>query len=411
MKKILILGGGFAGIEFYRTLHARLHTTPRALFQLVSRHNYFLFYPMLHEVATGSVERAHITQPLREIVNCCVETFTQAEVTRIDFAARRVETSVGALGYDYLVIALGVRAHFFGVTGADVHCVPFKSVEDAVTVRNHTLWHFELATRTHDVKERRALLSFVIVGGGAVGVELAGQLADLTQHELVDLYQEVDPQDISITVVEAGDRLLKQFHPDVGMRAQEQLERMGVKIILNARVSSCANDGVLLESGQHIRGALRVWSAGTTSLLRGIIAPEFLTNHGALKVEDTLQLVGHPEVFAIGDNAEIVSPHAQFVPQTAQAAAAQARTAARNLERLLDHQPPAAFHFRSLGDIVPIGDWYAVGQVDDIRIRGRLVWAMRRLVFLKRIWSPMNRVKIFVDWVLHSIMRRDTSEL
>lgn len=411
MKKIVILGGGFAGVEFYRTLHRQLHATPRALFHLVSEHNYFLFTPMLHEVATGSVERSHITQPLREIMNCCMEQFTQAQVTRVDVAARRVETSVGPVPYDFLVVALGVRPHYFGVSGADVHCVPFKSLEDAVTVRNHTLRHFELATREHDARKRRALLSFVIVGGGAVGVELAGQLADLTRHELIDLYQEIDPHDISITLIEAGDRLLKQFHQEVSERAHAQLKKMGVRIILNVCVSSCTNDGVLLASGEQIRGELRMWSAGTKSVLRGMVAPEFLTERGLLKVKNTLQLVGHPEVFAIGDNAEIVSPHAQFVPQTAQAAAQQAGAAARNLGRLLDNQPPAPFYFKSFGDIVPVGDWFAVGQVDHLYLSGRLAWVMRRLVFLKRIWSPMNRIKIFIDWALHAIMRRDTSEL
>ncbi len=411
MKKILILGGGFAGVEFYRSLHPRVHSSPRALFQMISIHNYFLFYPMLHEVATGSIERSHITQPIREIVDCCVETFTQAEVLRLDFAAQRVETSVGQVPYDYLVVGLGVRPHYSGVLGADVHCVSFKSIRDAVIVRNHTVRHFELATRERDEKKRRALLSFVIVGGGAVGVELAGQISDWAFGELQELYQEIDRAEISITLIEAGDRLIKQFHPDMSRRAHERLEQRGVRVLLNERVQECAASGVQLSSGELVAGELRVWSAGTTSQLRGMVAPEYLSERGALKVEQTLQLVGHPEVYAIGDNAEIVSPRALFVPQTAQAAAAEARHAADNLLRSLDLQQQTPFYFASAGDIIPIGDWFAVAEVRGVRFSGRIAWVMRRLIFLKRIWSPLNRIKVFVDWVLHGFMRRDTSEL
>lgn len=411
MKKILILGGGFAGVEFYKTLHPRLHTTPRALFQMVSRHNYFLFSPMLHEVATGSVERGHITQPLREIVNCCIETFTQADVTRLDFAAQRVETSVGQIGYDYLAVALGVRPHYFGVQGADAHCVPFKSIADAVTVRNHTVHNFERAAHERDEKKRRALLSFIIVGGGAVGVELAGQLSDWAFEEMNELYQEIARREISITLVEADVRLLKQFHPDVSERAKRRLESVGVRVILNTRVQECTIDGVHLSSGEHLTGALRVWSAGTTSHMRGMVAPEYLSERGALRVENTLQLVGHPEVFAIGDNAEIVAPYAQFIPQTAQAAITEARHAAHNLHRLLDRQPSVPFYFASVGGIVPIGDWFAVAEMRGVRFSGRLAWVIRRLIFLKHIWSPLNRFKVFMDWVLHGFLHRDTSEL
>ncbi len=411
MKKVVILGGGFGGVEFYRTLHKQLHGSPRVLFQMISRWNYFLFYPMLHEVATGSVERSHITQPLREIVDCCVETFSQGEILNIDFDARRVRTDWGEVEYDFLVVALGVQPNYFNIEGVDKHCIPFKSIADAVAVRNHVIRHIEEATREHDETKRRQLLSFVIIGGGPTGVELAGQLADLLYHEMCELYKEINPSEISMTLVDATDRLLRMMSPETSLAAQQRLEKMGVKVLLNRQVEHCHANGVHFASGEELVAGLRVWAAGTKSLLREIVAPDYLTQRGGLKTELTLQLVGHSEVFVIGDNMEIVRPKAVFVPATAQAAAAAARHAAANMLALLNNQELAPFYFKSSGDIIPIGDWFALGEFGDWKFSGRIMWIMRRLVFLRRIWSPMNRVKIFFDWMVHAVIRRDTSEL
>lgn len=411
MKKILILGGGFGGVEFYRSLHKKLHGAPHLTFHMISRWNYFLFYPMLHEVATGSVERSHITQPLREIVDCCVEKFTQGDVRKIDFDKREVETDWGSVSYDYLCVSLGVQPNYFNIDGVDQHCVPFKSVQDAVTVRNHVISHIEKATREHDAEKRKRLLSFVIIGGGPTGVELAGQLADLVFHEMCDLYKEIDPSEISITLIDGSDRLLRNMHPELSQRALERLQKMKVTVLLNRQVAYCHEHGVHLANGEEVIAELRVWAAGTRSLMRELVAPDYLTQRGGLKTELTLQLVGHPEVFVIGDNMEIVRPTAVFVPATAQSAAATARHAASNMYAMLQNQPLAPFRFKSLGDIVPIGDWFALAEFGDWRFSGRIAWIIRRFVFLRRIWSPMNRIKIFIDWLLHSLLRRDTSEL
>ena len=411
MKKIVILGGGFGGVEFYKTLHKKLHGVPHVTFRMVSRWNYFLFYPMLHEVATGSVERGHITQPLREIVDCCVEQFTQAEIQHINFNTREVATTAGVIRYDYLVVSLGVQPNFFGIPGVDKHCVTFKSIEDAVTVRNHIIRHVEKATREHDEAQRRALLSFVIIGGGPAGVELAGQVADLLHHEIMQLYQEIDAHEISILLVEAGDRLLRQFHPELGEQAARRLTRMGVRMVLNSQVSACTEEGVALAGGEMLKAGLRVWCAGIKSNLRGIVDDEFLSTRGLLKTKNTLQMVNHPDVFVIGDNMEIIEPAAVMVPQTAQAAGATARCAARNLCAILRNAPLEPFKFKNKGDIVPIGDWYAVAEISGFRFFGRIAWAIRRFVFLRQIWSVVNRTKILIDWFIHIVLPRDTSEL
>ena len=411
MKKIVILGGGFGGVEFYKTAHKKLHGVPNVVFHLISRWNYFLFYPMLHEVATGSVERGHITQPLREIVDCCIERFSQTEIKHVDFHNKTVETAHGIVTYDYLLVALGVEPNYFNIPGADEHCVSFKSVADAVRVRNHVIRHFEAAASERDPVVRKKLLSFVIIGGGPTGVELTGQIADLIHEELRDLYREVDHKEVSITLVEGGDRILKHLHPELSSEAERRLVAMGVAVIKNKRVVRCEQTSVHFSNGEKICGELRVWTAGTRSALDGIIDNNYLTQRGGLKTRDTLQLVGHPEVFVIGDNMEIVEPVSFAVPQTAQAAVAAARHAADNFIAILQNQPLRSFKFESAGDIIPIGDWFGVAEIRGFRFFGPLAWIIRRTVFIQQLSSKMNRLKVTLDWLINAVLRRDTSEL
>ncbi|MDQ5931744.1 MAG: Pyr redox 2 protein [Patescibacteria group bacterium] len=411
MKKIVILGGGFGGVEFYKSAHKKLHGVPDVVFHLISRKNYFLFYPMLHEVATGSVERSHITQPLREIIDCCIERFSQTEIQHVDFHNKIVETAQGNISYDYLLVSLGTLPNYFNIPGADEHCVSFKSIEDAVTVRNHIIRHFEAASSEKNQAIRRNLLSFVIIGGGPTGVELAGQIADMVRDEMRDLYREVDHTEVSITLIEGGDRLLKNLHPELSSEAERRLSMMGVRVVKNKRVVRCEHSDVHFSSGEKIGGELRVWTAGTRSALAGVIDPEFLTERGGLKTKDTLQLVDHPEVFVIGDNMEIVDPSPMFVPQTAQAAAAAAKHAATNFISILQNQPLRSFKFESSGDIIPIGDWFGVAEIRKFHFFGPVAWIIRRVIFIQRLSSKMNRLKVTLDWLLNAVLRRDTSEL
>jgi NADH dehydrogenase len=411
MKKIVILGGGFGGVEFYKSAHKKLHGVPDVVFHLISRWNYFLFYPMLHEVATGSVERGHITQPLREIVDCCIERFSQTEVHHVDFHNKKIETEQGLISYDYLLVSLGVSPNYFNIPGANEHCVSFKSIADAVTVRNHVIRHFELASSERDLAIRKKLLSFVVIGGGPTGVELSGQIADLIRDELRDLYREVDHTEVTITLIEGGDRLLKQLHPELGSEAERRLIAMGVNVVKNKRVVRCEQSSVHFSNGEKICGELRVWTAGTKSALEGVVDGEYLTQRGGLKTRDTLQLVGHPEVFVIGDNMEIVDPAPMMVPQTAQAAAAAAKHAANNFIAILQNQPLRPFKFTSAGDIIPIGDWFGVAEIRGFRFFGPLAWIIRRTVFIQQLSSKMNRLKVTLDWALNAVLRRDTSEL
>lgn len=278
-------------------------------------------------------------------------------------------------------------------------------------MRNHVIRHYEAAAHEKDPVKRKQLLSFVVIGGGPTGVELAGQLADLLHHEMRDLYREIDHREVAITLIDGGDRLLKQLHPELGGEAYKHLVHMGVRVLLNMQVTKCEPHAAHLSSGEHIPGELRIWAAGTKSTLAGVIDGKYLSARGGLQVTETLQLIGHPEVFVIGDNMEIIAPTAQRIPQTAQAATATAKHAARNFIAMLRNEPLKPFTFSSKGDIIPIGDWYGVADIRGFRFHGPIAWIIRRAVFIQSLSSIMNRLKITIDWALHAVLPRDTSEL
>ncbi|HBW74139.1 MAG: NADH dehydrogenase (Ubiquinone) [Candidatus Magasanikbacteria bacterium GW2011_GWA2_45_39] len=410
-KKILILGGGFGGVRFYKTLHDLTHDSGDYLFQVVNRWNYFLFYPMLHEVATGSVDRSHITQPLREIMNCCLETFYHTDAEHIDFKNKQVKTAQGMLIYDFLCVGLGATGNFFGVKGAAEHTLQLKDIASAIALRNTIIARFEAATKSADADERKKLLHFVIVGGGSTGVELAGQLADVVFHEFKNLYQEIDYHEVKITLIQGGDRLIPQCVLPACKMAVVRLAQQGVAVQLNAVAKEITASAVYLADGNILKTKTVMWTAGVASPLRGMVDDEYLNESGYFKTRDTLQLVGHDEVFIAGDNAGVENGKGTRAPQTAQAAVGEGHVAALNCFALMSNKPLKPFSFKSKGDIMPIGDWYAVAQFGSFVFGGRFAWWLRRTIFLTEMWSWMNRLKIVADWTLNIFMPRDTSQL
>lgn len=410
-KKILILGGGFGGVRFYKTLHKLTHDSGDYLFHVVNRWNYFLFYPMLHEVATGSVDRSHITQPLREIMDCCLETFYHTDIEHIDFKNKQVKTAQGTLSYDFLCVGLGATGNFFGVKGAAEYTLRLSDIASAVQLRNTVIARFEAATKTANTEERKKLLHFVIVGGGATGVELAGQFADVVFHEFKKLYQEIDYHEVRITLVQGGDRLIPQCVLPACKMAAEQLKKQRVEVKLNAVAKEITADAVRLADGTTLNTKTIMWTAGTASYLSGMADDEYLNESGYFKTRDTLQLIGHDEVFIVGDNAGVENGKGTRAPQTAQAAVGEGYRAALNCYALMSGKPLTPFSFISKGDIMPIGDWYAVAQFGSFAFGGRFAWWLRRTIFLTEMWSWMNRLKVVADWTLNIFMPRDTSQL
>ncbi len=237
MKKILILGGGFGGVATYKHLHKLIHpaNVHDIQVELINKTNYFTFSPMLHEVATGSVEREHIVQPLREMLKCCGKDFHQALITKIDPKKKLVYTNKGNHSYDVLVVALGVEQSYFNTPGAEEYALALKWLPGAIAIRNRIINSFEQASEMHDIADSAAMdkfLNFVIVGGGPTGTELAGQLSDLLQNEMAKFYGDIPLNHTKIVLVHAGKRLIEQLSEPASKVALERLQKMGVQIIL-----------------------------------------------------------------------------------------------------------------------------------------------------------------------------------
>lgn len=414
MKKILILGGGFAAVEVYRLLHKKFHPLEEhgVRIDLINRTNYFTFSPMLHEVATGSVSREHIVQPIREMLTCCGNDFHQAVVTGIDLANRTVHTSTRDHTFDYGVIALGVNQGYFGIPGAKEHALPLKSIDDAVTIRNRIINSFEKASETfdvHDIDSMKQFLHFIIVGGGLTGVELAGQISDLIRHEMVRYYEDVPHDQTRITLIHAGNRILEQLSPQSSQIAEKRLTFLGAHVMVNEQAAHITKEGVELASGKHIKSKNVFWTAGTQSSLASLLPAHVLSTNNLVAVEPTMQVIGYPNMFALGDCAECQDP-LFHVPATAQGAVQTANIAATNILARIEGKPCVPHTYFHKGTIVPIGDWYAIFELSRFRFRGAFAWILRRAVFLQSMYSWKKRMQVLLSWVIRGFLPRDISE-
>lgn len=408
MIRVLILGGGFGGVETYRRLHKLTHHRDDISITLINRTNYFWFTPMLHEVATGAVGREHMVEPLREIVSCCTNRFVEAEIERINLEEREILTNKGVYDYDYLVIALGSITNFFDVPGAKEFSFGFRNLSDGVGLRNRVVRLFEEATHASHAKELKKMLSFVIVGGGPTGVELAAQLSDWF-IELRHLYKEVPSDAPSITVLQSNERLLPQLTPWGSSRALSVLHKKGVNIKLRSRVHAVDAEGVNYGDDKRVCSTTVLWTSGVGSPLVGILPHDALTERGWLKTEHDGSLEGNTHVFGVGDN--MCGGVCAELPQTAQAASDIGRQVADNIFSLIQKKTTGKIYFKHRGSLVPLGDWEGIAEIGKIKFGGKLAWWLRRTVFVQRLWSWSNRIRVVVDWTINIFRPRDTSEL
>lgn len=414
MKKILILGGGFGGVATYRHLHKLIHpaNTHNIQVELINKTNYFTFSPMLHEVATGSVEREHIVQPLREMLRCCGKDFHQALITKIDPKKKLVYTNKGNHSYDILVVALGVEQSYFNTPGAEEYALALKWLPGAIAIRNRIINSFEQASEMHDNHDSdtmKKFLNFVIVGGGPTGTELAGQLSDLLQNEMAKFYGDIPMNHAKIVLIHAGKRLIEQLSEQASKVALERLRKMGVRVILGETVTEVTKDFVKFSSGNSILSNSVFWTAGTESGLKKILPPKILNERGMISVSGTFQVPDYPEIFALGDSAAVTEDNFKY-PPLAQAAVQASSTVAKNIIAHIHHRAPKKKKYRHKGDIIPIGNSYGIFERKSIRVTGFFAWVLRRFVFIQTMYGWENKIHVFFDWTVQTFSPRDTSE-
>ncbi len=420
-KKVLVLGGGFAGVECVRRLEASLGRDGGVEIVMVSEDNFLLFTPMLPQVASGTIETRHIVMPIRTI--CGGATFYEGRVRNIDPHGKIVDVwGTGqrrgiSIHYDFLVVALGSQTNFFGMSGVEKHAYTMKTLNDAVLLRNRVVDMLEQAENETDPIRRRGLLTFVVVGGGFAGIETAGELMDLL-HDAAKHYPNVGRGDVSVSVLEAMPSILPGFSGKLAAFARQKMSERGIDIRLNTAVSGF--DGREVEvrgtgEGEKEGGVIMtntlVWTAGVTppnTVKRSLLK----TEGGRIVVDENLGVPGFAGVFAVGDCALLADPRTgRPYPPTAQLAEAQAKTAARNLHALMRGGKMSPFSYKSRGQMAVIGKRAGIASLFGFNIAGFWAWALWRNVYLSKIPRADKRIRVLLDWTIDVFFDRDIARL
>jgi len=389
---VVILGGGFGGLAAARALARKAVRVT-----LVDRRNHHVFQPLLYQVATAGLSAPDIAAPIRRIVQRHPNVdVVLAEARTIDVEARTVVLADGAIAYDSLIVATGATHSYFGHDAWSEHAPGLKTLEDALLIRKRVLLAFEKADRETDETRRRQWLTFVVIGAGPTGVEMAGTLAEIARHTLREDFRHIDPGTARVVLIEAADRVLPPYTPDLSAKAQKQLERLGVEVRTNTRVTDVDGDGVWL-GDQRLAARTVVWAAGVAAspLGRALGAP--VDRAGRVPVQPDLTLPGHPEVYVVGDLVTL-QQDGRPVPGVAPAAMQMGRHAARNVLRVLAGRDRLPFRYVDKGSLATIGRKAGVAMFGRIHMSGFLAWVAWLAIHIFFLIGFRNRLVVMTDW-------------
>lgn len=397
MADVVIVGAGFGGLNAARALGNRtVHGEPVQV-TVVDRNNYHGFWPLLYQVATAGLEPESVAYPVRAILRPYRNVrFLMAPVTGVDLVARQVITPRRRLDYHHLVLAAGSANNYFGHHEMAEWTFGLKDVDDATALRNHILDCFEEASGETAAARRRVLLTFVIVGGGPTGVELAGALAELFRHVMRHDFPDLPRQEARVLLIEGTQQVLQNFPASLRRHAEERLQRMGVEVRLG-EVVQVHGTGVTFKNGEEITAATVIWAAGVKAASLSLALPLQADKGGRLRVLPTLQLPDHPEVWVIGDLAHCEAA-GQPLPMLAAVAVQQGRQAGRNILAVLAGQPPQSFSYFNKGQMATIGRNDAVFDSHGIHLGGFVAWAGWLVVHLMRLIGFRNRLVVLFNW-------------
>jgi len=390
---VVIVGGGFGGLYAARALAGRpVRVT------LLDRRNHHLFQPLLYQVATAVLNASDIAAPLRSVLRRARNvTVLLAEVQAVDLGARRLTLDRGETGYDALILAAGAGHSYFGHEDWEAFAPSLKTLEDALEIRRRVLLAYEYAEREGDGAEQRALMSFVVVGGGPTGVELAGALAEISRQTIARDFRIIDPTRARIVLIESGPRILSAFPESLSLRARQVLERIGVEVVTGKAVTKVTADAVWLGADQ-IRTRTVLWAAGVAGspLARSLGLP--LDRAGRIAVDPDLSIPTHPEVFVIGDMSLSRDPSGAPHPGLAPVAMQQGKLAAANVLRRLQGEPTRPFRYRDRGTIATIGRAKAVAVVGGVKLSGLMAWLTWVFVHIMYLIGFRNRFLVLFEW-------------
>jgi NADH dehydrogenase len=409
--KIVILGGGFAGVTTAGVLEQLCKRRQDVEITLVSRDNFFLMTPLLFEVCSSTLDPRHCSFPIRAFLR--TTHFVEATVQGIDLERRVVQLNDGTksheLAYDQLVIALGAMTNRQMIPGSE-HVFTFKALADAFLLRNHLIEQFERADVATDPERKRRLLTFAIIGGGLVGVELFGELTALVDG-IVPLYRNVSRDEVRFILLEAGSHLMPEIDPTLAAYGAKVLgNRGGADIRTGVRVQSI-DSGKISLPGEVIEADTIVLAAGILPSWVVAQLPVEKDHHGRIVVDGTMRCKSHPEVWALGDCAMVPAPDGKPYPSLAQHALRESRVLARNIVGVLDGRPPEPFVYTTMGMMGSLGHGKAFGQLMKMRVRGVPAWIVRRTYYLMQMPGWLRRSRIMVDWFFALLFQPDVVKI
>jgi len=394
-KRVLIAGGGFAGLK----LATKLSNSDFQVV-LIDKNNFHQFQPLFYQVATAGLEPSAISFPLRKIFQNSQNVLIRvAEIRGLNTGNKEIITSLGNLHYDYLVLAMGVDTNFFGMKHISKYAIPMKSVAEALSLRNTILQNFEDALLENDPEKQKALLTIVVVGGGPTGVEVSGTLAEMKKYILPKDYPELDFNKMNIYLVEAGSRILSGMKEQSATKAETYLKKRGVHILCDSQVSDYDGETVNIHNGINIRTKTLVWAAGVSGISIEGLNPDVYTRGNRIKVNAFNQIEGFTDIFAIGDSACMSSKnYPNGHPQMAQPAIQQAKLVSKNIKRLMEGKALIPYTYFNKGSMATVGRNLAVVELPFLRFTGFFAWLTWMFVHLMAIVGVKNRLLIFINW-------------
>ncbi len=408
--RIIILGGGFAGVYAAIELEKKFAKDPSVEITLINRDNFFLFTPMLHEVAASDLDITNIVNPVRKLLHKV--HFFAGDVDSIDLTKKTVTVSHGLhrhshdMLFDQLVITLGSTTNFFGLPGLEENAITMKSLEDAVNLRNRLIALLEEADTECSAHIREPLLTVVVAGGGFAGVETLASINDFLRGALKH-YTNIRPESLRLLLVHPGEVILPELGPKLGRYAQKKLEERGIEILTNTRVVGYDGDMVSLSNGMAFPTHTVIWTAGTTpnALLKSLPCEK---DRGKLKVDPTLEVPGYPGVWALGDCALVPDKApGKFCPPTAQHALRQGKTVAHNIGARIRGSQLKSFSFATLGQLAAIGHRTGVANVFGINFSGFIAWWLWRTIYLSKLPRFEKKLRVALDWTLDVLFSKD----
>ncbi len=410
--KILIIGNGFGGIYTLKNLHKVFRHNKNIRLAMVGVRNYFLFTPLLHEVATGSLNPGSIIEPIRQVLGCCLHNFYLGRTESVDLQNRTVKVGGDIINYDYLVIAPGATTNFYNVPGAEEFSFPLKNIEDAVKIKNHVIAQMERTSIEMDTIKRQKMLRFVVVGGGATGVELVAELQELITESFSRYYTCDILKDVSIVLVQKSGELVPQFDSKIRKKSLAVLEKKGIQVMLNSVVKEVGDAYVIINENVKILTETVIWVAGIKPTEINFSETVEKSADGRLLVNEFLQLINHKEVFAVGDIAAFKDKNSSsYLPALAQVAEKEAKAVAKNIKWLILGKSPREFFYKNSGTLLSLGQWMAAGEIWNINFSGHFAWWLWRTIYLAKFISLRKKIRVAIEWTTNLFSPRDISQL